>query len=132
MKPSGRIVFGVLACALFCIGVAAAAQDPGAPLAAAAPPISSPLTVILLGTRYPQDVDIIRQHLLEHPSVLRFVPSAASQGRLEFSGAFTGDADALLAEIRGLAVDRYELTATNDAARGLVLTLRKMRDDPHP
>jgi hypothetical protein len=85
-------------------------------------------TVIVLGTRNAQDVDVIERNLRGLAYVRSLTPSAMSQRRVEYSGVCTGPQDTLIADVTSLAADRYELKARTDRQRGLVITLRKIQE----
>jgi hypothetical protein len=87
----------------------------------------TPFTLIILGTRNSDDVTIVKQNFSKLPTVKKFVPSLESQKHIEFVGFFTGSADSLAAEAKGLAGDRFETGSKNDKNRGLVITMRKIQ-----
>jgi hypothetical protein len=82
----------------------------------------------LQGTRSGADVEAILGGLRTAPEITSLSPSGASQGRLEYRGTFRGSAEDLATDVRSLAVDRFDVSVHDDPARGLILTLRKLRD----
>jgi hypothetical protein len=88
---------------------------------------AEPFTLLILGTRSPTDVELIRAHVAGFPTVTRFVPTVMSQGHLEFSGTLEGPKEPLITDVRGLSVDRYDVDAHDDGTRGLIITLRKIQ-----
>ena len=103
---------------------------PAAEEAAAAPAGPIPFTLIIMGTRHYPDVDVMRRNIARISLMQRFVPTVAAQNHLQFAGAFGGAEEALVADIRGLAADRYEVQTRQDKTRGLVITLRKIQATP--
>jgi hypothetical protein len=116
--------------ALLLFSPAGFSQNSRTDAAAGAQAPALPFTLIILGTRSAEDVEAIRGPLQQQEEVVRLTPSSASQGRLEFTGEFRGTAEALITDVRGLAVDRYDVARAGDAARGFTLTLRKIRGVP--
>lgn len=104
----------------------AVAEEPAAS-AAATPAEAVPFTLIISGTRHYQDAEVIRGNIARSPAVQRLVPTVSSQNHLQFSGAFRGDPEGFVADIQGLASDRFEVGSREDPARGLIITLRKMQ-----
>ena len=106
-------------------GTPAPASAQAAGEVAAAGPV--PFTLIIMGTRHYADVDVMRRNIARIALMQRFVQTVAAQNHLQFTGAFGGAEDALVADIRGLAADRYEVQTREDKTRGLVITLRKIQ-----
>ena len=84
-------------------------------------------TVIMLGTRHYADADVMRRNIAKIPSMQRFSQTISSQKHLQFVGLFGGDESSLIADIEGLAADRFEIQTRQDKSRGLVITLRKIQ-----
>ena len=129
MKPSPLISATAAALLAFGLALPAAGQGGTRPSTEAAKAASAPFTLLLLGTGHSDDVEVICKNLQAQPNVASLVPSVASRNHLEFSGRFTGERAELVTDVRGLAVDRYDVSVQDDAARGLVLILRKIRED---
>ncbi|MFA4875003.1 MAG: hypothetical protein WC956_04815 [bacterium] len=88
---------------------------------------TTPFILIILGTRNSGDVDVIRKNVSRLPYVKKFVPLFESQKHIEFLGGLSGSTDTLVADVRSLAADRYEMESRDDKRRGLVITLRKIQ-----
>ena len=88
----------------------------------------SRFTVVILGTRNADDVKVIEKNLRKLPQVKLFVPTMVSQQHLEFEGSMTTGDDAMIADVQSLAQDRYDVVAKRESKRGLVITLRKIKE----
>jgi hypothetical protein len=118
------ITIALLAGAVF-FAPAQAAEEAAA---AQAGPI--PFTLLIMGTRHYSDVDVMRRNIARIAFMQRFVQTVAAQNHLEFAGSFGGAEEALVADVRGLAADRYDVQTRQDKTRGLVITLRKIQTAP--
>ena len=87
---------------------------------------TTPFTIIFLGTRVAGDVDVIRKNVARLPSVRVLVPLMESQMHVEYFGALAGSEEGLVADIRSLAADRFDVESRNVRNQGLVITLKKM------
>ncbi|MFA4972775.1 MAG: hypothetical protein WC683_09190 [bacterium] len=94
----------------------------------AAPCDDSKFTVIILGTRSAQDVEVIEKNLRALPYVTLFIPTMVSQMHLEFEGSMAAEDDVMIADVASLAADRYDVVAKRESKRGLVITLRKIKE----
>lgn len=83
-----------------------------------------PFRLVVLGTRYYADVDVLLRNLRELPPVEQLVPRLESQNRLEFDGRFRGPPPSLVADVRSLAANRFEVAQAQEG-KLLLLTLRK-------
>ena len=126
-----RFAILIIAVALLAGAVAfGAAPAQAADEAAVAPAGPTPFTLIIMGTRHYPDVDVMRRNIARMPLMQRFVQTVAAQNHLQFAGAFGGAEAALIADVQGLAADRYEVQTRQDKARGLIITLRKIQAKP--
>lgn len=91
---------------------------------------TSPFALIILGTRNSQDVDVIRQNLSHLVFVKMLVPSFQGQKHIEFEGQYAGPKETLIAEVKTLISDRYDMETRDDKSRGVVITLRKIQNQP--
>ncbi|MFH1829869.1 MAG: hypothetical protein ABH871_03730 [Pseudomonadota bacterium] len=94
------------------------------------PGLSSPFTLIILGTRSASDIELIRKNIKSLAYIKGFSPSQVSQRHLEFTGSFVGSEETFLADIESLSADRFEVNSKDDRERGLVVTLRKIQPVP--
>ena len=121
------IALGLIACA-GSVSISSAAEETQA--ASAAPAASgTAFTLVMLGTRHYADADVLRRNIAKIPSMQRFTQTVSSQKHLQFIGLFSGDEASLIADIEGLAADRFEVQKRQDKAQGLVITLRKIQSD---
>ncbi|MBN1283684.1 MAG: hypothetical protein JXA24_07945 [Proteobacteria bacterium] len=95
--------------------------------AASARAEESGFAIIILGTRSAADVRVIEKNLRSLPYVSLMVPTVMSQQHLEFQGRMSASDEAMVADVAGLAQDRYEVKARREHRRGLVITLRKIK-----
>lgn len=89
-----------------------------------------PFTLIIVGTRHLPDIDVIKRNVQRIAGVGRLVPAVSSQNHLQFKGTFSGTREALVADIEGLAAERFDLKANDDPSGSLIITLRKMAAAP--
>lgn len=123
----------LLICLALGLGLALVAAKPsrGAaeePVAASEIPQTA-FTLLIVGTRHYADVEVMRKNVGRIPKMQRLVETVSSQNHLQFSGLYGGEVDSLIADIQGLAADRFDVQARDDKARGLVITLRKIQAD---
>lgn len=104
----------------------AATHPVGSSPVAPSPPRAISFSLLIIGTRYFTDVDVITKNLKALATMKHFVPVLSSQRHAKFSGRFLGTEEALLADIRSLAADRFEMETRQDVKEGLIITLRKM------
>lgn len=83
--------------------------------------------LIILGTRYFSDVDVMKKGLSRSPYATRIVPSEISQRHLEYEGTLTGPAESFIADITGLSQNRFDVESRYDRDNILVVTLRKIQ-----
>lgn len=121
-------------CALFALILAGAAPplmaraEEGS--SAAAPESASiPFSLLIVGTRHYADADVMSKNIRRIQKVQRLVQTVSSQNHVQFAGVYGGAPESLLADIQGLAQDRFEVQSRDDQARGLVITLRKIQAD---
>lgn len=129
MKRPSPFVFLALVLGL---ALAAARPSRGAaeePAAASSEISQTAFTLLIVGTRHHADVEVMRNNVGRIPKMQRLVQTVSSQNHLQFSGLYGGAVDALIADIQGLAADRFDVQARDDKARGLVITLRKIQGD---
>jgi hypothetical protein len=88
--------------------------------------LATSFTLIILGTRHYSDVDVVISNLKNLPYIDRIVPTLTSQMRQEFEGSFQHNEGDLIADVRSLAADRFDLETRTDDPSGLVITLRKI------
>lgn len=109
----------------------ASPASPASPVSPVSPAVEAvSFTLIISGTRHYQDIEVIARNISRLPLMQRLAPSVSSQNHVQFMGLFGGQQEALLADLRGLAADRYEVQSRNDDARGLLITLRKIQQEP--
>ena len=82
--------------------------------------------IIILGTRYRSDIDSIIQSLIKSPSTKRIVPMVISQDHLEYEGSYTGNEHSLISDIRGLAMNRFNMNESRGSGGEILITLRKI------
>lgn len=92
------------------------------------PPEQTPFVLAITGTRHRADVEAISKNAARIRGVSGLIETSASQNRVEFSGVYSGDVQSLLADIEGLAQDRFEVHSKPDKGGRLVITLRKLKD----
>lgn len=83
--------------------------------------------LIILGTRYFSDVDVMKKGLSRSPYAARIVPSEISQRHLEYEGTLAGPAESFIADITGLSQNRFDVESRYDRDNILVVTLRKIQ-----
>ena len=115
-----------LAAVLIIAAYSAKAQIPEDAPSAEPPSTTRPFTLIVLGTRHYQDVDVIVGTLKGLPYIDRIVPTFTSQLRQEFEGSYQHKEGDLIADVRGLAADRFHVETRPEELSGVVITLRKM------
>lgn len=103
-----------------------------ASIAVAQAPISSygaetPFKMTILGTRYRTDVEAVISSLTKSRATRNLVPSGISQNHLEYSGIYMGSADSLLADLKGLSENRYNLESQISNDGTIAITLRKIQ-----
>lgn len=95
--------------------------------------VPTAFTLLIVGTRHYSDITVMEKNIRRIPKMQRLVQTVSNQNHVQFTGTYSGDADSLLADIQGLAADRFEVQSRDDRARGLVITLRKIQaDDAEP
>lgn len=87
-----------------------------------------PFVVIFLGTKHFSEVDLLAKNIKKISSVKKFVQSVSSQNHIQYAGAFSGDGESLVADIEGLSADSFSVQSKDDKTRGLVITLKKIKD----
>ncbi len=128
MKKQLLILLCLLTATFFRTAPLYAQVDEGEQRAAASAPSAdtTPFTIIIMGTRNFGEVDQVRKNLSRLSTVRLIVPLMESQQHVELFGAMTSTADQLLADIRSLSADRYNVESRNDRERGLIVTLKKL------
>lgn len=124
MKTKIRIRAAVIIAAVFFLPLCSNAADENAARA----PEDTPFTVIITGSRSYSDIDLMKKNIARISSVKKFSQTVASQKHIQFAGLFRGDSDQLVADIEGLAADRFDVQSKKDKLRGLVITLRKITE----
>lgn len=94
---------------------------------ASAPPQPLKFKLIILGTRYFSDVDVIKKGLSRSPYATRIVPSEISQRHIEYEGTLAGPAESFVADITGLSQNRFNVESRYDQDKMLIVTLRKIQ-----
>ena len=83
--------------------------------------------IVLLGTRHRSDIESIIRSLMKSPLTERIVPTAISQDRLEYEGTYTGSEQSFVADIRGLAMNRFNINESRGSGGEVLITLRKIQ-----
>ena len=91
---------------------------------------SDKVTILIVGTKHFSDVNIIHKNIKKNNSIQNLLQTVSSQNHIALTGTFSGSADSVIADIEGLAQDRYEVQKKNDKNQGLIITLRKIADKP--
>jgi hypothetical protein len=119
-------LLALLAAALISVAYPLRAQTTKGTEAAEPTALATSFTLIVLGTRHYSDVNVVISNLKNLPYVDRIVPTLTTQMRQEFEGSFQRKEGDLVADVRSLAADRFDLETRADDPSGLVITLRKI------
>jgi hypothetical protein len=91
-----------------------------------------PIRLIVVGTQYRADIDVVMGNLAKSPQIRDLTPTIISKMHQEYSGVYTGNPEFLLSDIKSLAQDRFSVESSTAKDGSILITLKKAAQTASP
>lgn len=112
--------------AIISVGAVVTARAISASTPVATTEAATPFVVDIIGAATYADSAVVQRGLEYADGVSSVTMTRSGRNYMQLVGLMTGEVDLLIADVRGLAQDRFSVETVRDARGQLVITLRKL------